>query len=191
MKSSEHISKLADSELLHLFRIDGDGSFIGELYRRYSHLVFGVCLKYLKNKEDARDALLSVFEKLITDLNRYEITEFQHWIYSVSKHHCLNKLRENGKYSSIEIDSQRIEDVIPNDYSGEFSAAQEKERMLINLESAIDDLSNEQKTCVTMFYLEKQSYRMIAEVTGMTLNEIKSHIQNGRRNLSLVLKEQS
>jgi len=148
-------------------------------------------LKYLKNKEDARDALLSVFEKLITDLNRYEITEFQHWIYSVSKHHCLNKLRENGKYSSIEIDSQRIEDVIPNDYSGEFSAAQEKERMLINLESAIDDLSNEQKTCVTMFYLEKQSYRMIAEVTGMTLNEIKSHIQNGRRNLSLVLKEQS
>lgn len=84
----------------------------------------------------------------------------------------------------------KLQDELPNEHSGELTAAQEKELMLTNLESAIHDLSNDQKTCVTLFYLEKMSYRQISERTRMTMNEIKSHIQNGRRNLALVLKEQ-
>ena len=191
MKPLEQISKLPDSEILRLYRESHDTAFVGELYKRYSHLVFGVCLKYLKNKEDARDALLSVFEKLITDLGKYEITGLQHWLYAVSKHHCLNKLKEKGRYNSVEIEDIKMHDELPNVHSGELSAAQEKELLLTNLESAIEELSIDQKTCVTMFYMKKMSYREISEQTRMTMNEIKSHIQNGRRNLALMLKEQS
>ncbi len=191
MKPIDNISLLSDSEILRLYRESLDTAYVGELYRRYSHLAFGVCLKYLKNKEDARDALLSVFEKLISDLGRYEINGFQHWLYAVSKHHCLNKLKEKGRFNSVEIEELKIQDELPNEHSGELTAAQEKELLLTNLESAIHDLNKEQKTCVTMFYLEKMSYRQISEHTRMTMNEIKSHIQNGRRNLALVLKEQS
>lgn len=187
MKPEGHISKLHDSELLRLYKAGEDRVYIAELYRRYSHLVFGTCLRYLKNSDDAKDALLSVFEKLITDLSKYEINDFQHWIYSVSKHYCFSKLREKDRSHF----SDMIEVDVPNDYSGEISQLEKREMLLNNLESAIEELNNDQKTCVTMFYLEKKSYRSISDLTGMSMNEIKSHIQNGRRNLALMLKEES
>jgi RNA polymerase sigma-70 factor (ECF subfamily) len=66
--------------------------------------------------------------------------------------------------------------------------AEEKEKQFVALENAIEELSAEQKKCVDLFYLKEKSYVEIAEITGFTLNEVKSYIQNGKRNLKIKLE---
>lgn len=63
------------------------------------------------------------------------------------------------------------------------------ERMLKDLEEAMQHLKKEQKTCIRMFYLQRKSYQSIAEETGFNLLQVKSYIQNGKRNLRLLLEK--
>jgi RNA polymerase sigma-70 factor (ECF subfamily) len=57
------------------------------------------------------------------------------------------------------------------------------------LEEAIQELSEEQKLCVNLFYLQKKSYQQITDRTGFTLMQVKSYIQNGKRNLKIILEK--
>jgi len=181
------ISHHTDIELLDKYRQDGNSVWLGELYNRYSHLVFGLCLKYLKDEETAKDAVLAVFEKLVTDLRSREVATFQHWLYAVSKNYCLMLLRNNGREAKRkvvyhnEISAHVLEE---NDI---LSHTQMRETGLLKLEAAINRLNEEQKECITLFYLKEKSYKEIVETTGYNIGEVKSHLQNGRRNLRLIL----
>lgn len=183
------ISHHTDIELLERYKRDGQSVWLGELYNRYSHLVFGLCLKYLKDEEMAKDAVLGIFEKLITDLKSREVATFQHWLYAVSKNHCLMILRTEGRDNKRkvvyhnEVSAHILED---NDI---LSHTQMREAGLLKLEAAITRLNEEQSRCITLFYLKEKSYREIVETTGYTIGEVKSHLQNGRRNLRLILEE--
>jgi len=183
------ISHHTDIELLDKYRLDGNSAWLGELYNRYSHLVFGLCLKYLKDEEAAKDAVLNIFEKLIAELKNREVATFQHWLYAVSKNHCLSILRNDGREHRRkvvyhhEVSSNVMEE---NDI---LSHAQMRETNLLRLEAAIRKLSDEQKECITLFYLNERSYKDIVETTGYTIGEVKSHLQNGRRNLRLILED--
>jgi RNA polymerase sigma-70 factor (ECF subfamily) len=139
-------------------------------------------MKYLKNEEEAKDSVQQIFLKVITELSKYKVDYFKSWIYMVARNHCLMKLRdknifvepsENQQLQSSETDKAEIED---------------KEKALTIMESAIEELNEEQKTCVTLFYLNKKSYQQIAESTGYNLMQVKSHIQNGKRNLKLIVE---
>ncbi len=181
------ISNLTDNELLEKYRQDGNSTWLGELYNRYSHLVFGLCIKYLKDEESARDAVLAIFEKLITELRSREVSTFQHWLYAVSKNHCLLVLRTEGREAKRKV-------VYHHEVSGHvveendiLSHTQMRETGLLRLEAAILRLNEEQKECITLFYLQERSYKDIVETTGYTIGEVKSHLQNGRRNLRLLL----
>jgi len=176
---------LSDEQLLSNYRSDGKSCWVGELYARYNHLVFGLCLKYLKNKDDARDATLSLFEKLLRDLRSHEVQQFQHWIYMVSKNHCLMILR--ARTSQHEKMNEYKRNGAHSETAEEMSYAEMKERGLTHLEEAINRLNSHQEKCVRLFYLEEKSYREIAEQTTYTINDVKSYIQNGRRNLKLLL----
>ncbi len=178
-----------DGELLQQFRKTADSQWLGKLFERYSLLVFGVCMKYLRNATDAQDATQHVFEKALGEVGKYEIPYFKSWIYSVAKNHCLMQLRSrSSKPGNTE--------EIPEDTIAELLTDQElkmkellMEEQSLQLKAALNALSLEQKTCVEMFYLEKLSYHEIETRTGFSFSQVKSHIQNGKRNLRIILEK--
>src|SRR6186713_416475 len=89
----KNIRHLDDQALLQLVRAN-DKQALGELFVRYSYLVMGLCLKYLKDKMEAEDELMCIFDKLPEKINRSEIANFRTWLYSVAKNECLMKLRK-------------------------------------------------------------------------------------------------
>jgi RNA polymerase sigma-70 factor (ECF subfamily) len=163
---------------------------VGELYTRYTHLVYGVCMKYLQNDNDAKDATMQIFEKLLKELKKHHITAFKPWLYMVVKNYCMMEFR---KASSQKVNTQKIvkeqQQNVETDVDAHLDEKAEKELMLNGLEKGLSALKPEQQQCVKLFYLEELSYKDIADKTGFSLNDVKSHIQNGKRNLKLFLTE--
>jgi RNA polymerase sigma-70 factor (ECF subfamily) len=168
-----------DQELLTLYRQTGDIRVLAELYQRYMDLLYGVCLKYLKQPEPAKDAVMAVFEELILKLKRHEVTHFRGWIYRVTRNHCLMQLRSAAHRRHAAADPelmQLIEDVHLN-------GVMEKEENLNRLSACLENLSAEQRVPVELFYLQDKCYKDIVQITGLEWNKVRSLIQNGRRNL--------
>lgn len=143
-------------------------------------------MKYLKNEEEAKDCVQAVFLKAITELHKYDIHYFKSWLYMVAKNHCLMKLREKQGKQAADIEQQQIVD--ESDPAAKYQHLQ-KDKQLELLGDCLNDLNNEQKQCVTLFYLEKKSYQEIATTTGYSAMQVKSYIQNGKRNLKLLLEK--
>ena len=179
-------STIPDQELLTRFYNDGDNKWLGLLLQRYTLLLFGVCMKYLKNEEEAKDAVQQVFEKSIKELGKYKVDYFKSWIYMVAKNHCLMQLRDKGKLPK-ELKEQML--TTPADDINHTEHWQ-KDQLLEQLRMAVSELIPEQRLCIEQFYLEKKSYTDIATGTGFTLMQVKSYIQNGKRNLKMVLLKQ-
>ena len=172
----------SDQDLLARFYESHDNSWLGILLERYTLLLLGVCMKYLKNEEDAKDSVQQVFLKVIAEMHKYKVEYFKSWLYMVARNHCLMKLRERqGKMPGV-LNEQTLvveEETVP------LQKHLDKDRMLDAMNAAIDTLSEEQKQCVTLFYLDKKSYQQIAETTGYSMMQVKSYIQNGKRNLKI------
>ena len=184
---SEKHPELQDEALLALFQDKGDLDVLGELYTRYMHLVLGVALKYLGNREDARDAVMQIFEKLITDLPDQEIRTFKSWLYVLTKNHCLMEIRSrksrDNKADDLKIEMKFMEsrdEVHPIDEDG-FS-------MEDALKACIEKLKEEQKQCIRLFYYEKLCYREISAKLALEEKKVKSLLQNGKRNLKICLE---
>lgn len=176
-------SELDDSSLLSKYKETGDKALIGVLFNRYTHLVFGVCMKYLKDEEESKDAVMMVFEKLITELKKQEITYFKTWLHSVTKNHCLMKLRSEKKHENFIEIKKNLPELMESSSYLHLNNISEKEEQLQKMEKGIELLNNEQKICIELFYLKEKCYKEITEITGYSLNDVKSYIQNGKRNL--------
>ena len=175
-----------DQDLLERFYASHDNQWLGILLQRYTLLLLGVCMKYLKNEEEAKDCVQQIFLKTITELHKYRVEYFKSWLYMVAKNHCLMKLRDRqGKYPT-ELKEQML---VTTEEESSKNVHIEKDRQLELMNSCLEELNKEQKQCVTLFYLEKRSYQEIAQNTGFTLMQVKSHIQNGKRNLKLLLEQ--
>jgi RNA polymerase sigma factor (sigma-70 family) len=173
-----------DKELLQHFYNDGNNEWLGILLQRYTMLLFGVCMKYLKNEEEAKDAVQQVFLKVINELHKYPVEYFKSWLYMVAKNHCLMKLRDKGKYTQ-EINEKIM--AAPHD-AADLESLKDKDKTLELMSLALLQLNKEQQVCVTLFYLEKKSYQQITDETGYSLMQVKSNIQNGKRNLKLQME---
>jgi RNA polymerase sigma factor (sigma-70 family) len=175
----------ADEQLLNSYQLNGDITILGKLYERHMPLVYGVCLKYLTDEELARDAVMNIFEELVTKTKQHEIKLFRSWLYVLSRNHCLMQLRAGKKMTTVGIDDfmEFVPNVHPDDNS--------KEERLQALEQCIEKLASAQQKSVRLFYLDEKCYKEIAEATGYTLNEVKSFIQNGKRNLKICLEKNS
>jgi RNA polymerase sigma-70 factor (ECF subfamily) len=143
-------------------------------------------MKYLKNEEEARDGVQQVFLKAITELHKYKVEYFKSWLYMVAKNHCLMKLRDKPGRMATEIKEQMA--VTPEE-DNSLQLHLEKDRQLELMSDCLQELNNDQKLCVTLFYLEKRSYQEIAGQTGYSLMQVKSYIQNGKRNLKILLEK--
>lgn len=181
MAKQQAHSNLSDDELLHSYRQTADNSWLGSLLQRYTLLLLGVAMKYLKDKEQAQDAVQQVFLKALTHLPQGDIQNFKGWLYILMRNHCLQQLRDKT-YLAAEETLQQLpagedarEALLLHDYT------------LEQMSEALEELAAEQKKCVSLFYLERRSYQSITEVTGFTFAQVKSHIQNGKRNLKILL----
>ncbi|MDB5283899.1 MAG: polymerase subunit sigma-24 [Bacteroidota bacterium] len=184
LPKTEAYNLLTDEELVQRYRNSHETAYIGELYQRYTHLVFGVCMKYLKDDAGAQDATMQVFEKLITELKKHHITAFKPWLHIVVKNHCMMLFRKDSTEGKRKRDLKLdMGDVVENPDVNHLQDEQDKEFMLTHLKDGIDELKEEQRICVELFYLKNSSYNEIAVITGFSINEVKSYIQNGKRNL--------
>jgi RNA polymerase sigma factor (sigma-70 family) len=171
-----------DNQLVENYRRTHDARYIGDLYRRYSHLIYGVCLKYLKNQADSEDAVMEIFEKLHLDLKKVEVEHIKSWLYTVARNHCLMKLRKAG------LDVEYPEELpAPPQYDADMEALEDKETLIQLLENSMTLLKPEQRLCIELFFLQDKSYKQIATETNLSLNDIKTHIQNGKLNLKKMM----
>ena len=173
---------ITDNELLKKYRSDLNKEWLGILLQRYTLLLLGVCMKYLKNEEEAKDAVQQIFLKALNELEKYQVDYPKSWLYKIACNYCLMKIRDSK--NTIELD-QQDEKMLITDSDRE--NMEEKEMNLNLLEEAIEELNPEQKSCITLFYHHKKSYQQISEITGYSLLQVKSNIQNGKRNLKLLL----
>lgn len=189
-KQNNSFSQLTDDDLIERYRHSHDVKYAGNLYLRYTHLVLGLGLKYFKNETAAEDAVMDVFEVVARELKKHKIDNFKSWLFTVTKNHCLQELRKNKsvvkKQDSLEY---FLNHSMENNEELHLMEQREKEALLVKLENALPKLKEEQQQCIRAFYLENKSYQNIADKFGMTTNDVKSNIQNGKRNLKIKLTE--
>ena len=177
---------IPDSELLERFYADHDNEWLGIILQRYTLLLLGVCMKYLKNEEEAKDSVQQIFLKVIQELQKYKVEYFKSWLYMVAKNHCLMKLRERQGRTTTEINDRLS--ATPQEESDRQALIQD-DQTIGYMEEALMELSPEQRQCVTLFYLQKKSYQEVSEHTGYSMLQVKSYIQNGKRNLKNLLEK--
>lgn len=180
MALHKNIDNLSDADLLQYYYNTHNNEYLGVLLQRYTLLLFGTCMKYLKNENLAKDAVQQVFEKVIHELPKYKVDYFKSWIYIITKNHCLMQLRQKpheafGNEIEVEQEEFRLNELL------------QKENLLQQLEASIPNLPQEQALCINAFYLQKKTYKQIEVETGFSPMQVKSAIQNGKRNLKLML----
>ena len=178
-------NELPDKELVTLYRTSLNMEVLAVLFQRYMDLLYGVCLKYLKQPETAKDAVMQIFEELVAKLPKHEVDNFKSWLYTLAKNYCLMQLRtpKNLKTTEFNPDSMQLEEEM------HLNGIQLKEENLQKLERCLETLSIEQKKSVELFYLQNKCYKEIAEETGIEWNKVRSFIQNGRRNLKICMEK--
>jgi RNA polymerase sigma-70 factor (ECF subfamily) len=181
----DSFAHIEDNQLLEKYYSDGNNDWLGILLQRYTLLLFGVCMKYLKNEEDARDSVQQIFLKAITEIKKYKIGYFKSWLYMVAKNYCLMKLRDRSGKVPVELTDKAL----AQKYEDDKTELLHKDKALTYVEEGLEHLNPEQKVCVTSFYLQKKSYEQIASQTGYTMMQVKSFIQNGKRNLKLFVEK--
>lgn len=170
---------LPDEDLVAQLKA-GDGSSLGILWDRYAQLLFGVGMKYMKDVERTKDVVVDLFAALPALLAQHEVQRFRPWVHAVMRNRCLMTLRKADPLV-------RMDDGLPEqDENGEETTLHEA--TLQQLETAIAELKNEQRTCIDLFYMQRKSYQQVADITGFPVEQVRSHLQNGRRNLRMMLE---
>lgn len=183
-----NISKWTDEELLTEFNKTGNADYFGELYNRYTPLIYGVCLKYLQDAEKAQDAVMQLFENLLPKISKYEIGVFRTWLHSVVKNHCLQILRKESREITVDFNVNLMES---DDILHLLSEEETDSERMEALKRCMEKLPEEQKISITSFFMEEMSYADIVEATGYTLSRVKSYIQNAKRNLKICIERQT
>lgn len=180
-------NNFSDHELMHQFKATGNNLYLGILLERYSLLLLGVCMKYLKNEEAAKDAVQQVYAKAIVELQKYNVEYVKSWLYTIARNHCLMELRNRHQTLPADVVANNI---IEEDPFLSRQMVTDKNLLMELTGEGLLQLPEPQQRCVTLFYLAKKSYQQISEATGYNLMQVKSHIQNGKRNIKLWVEKQ-
>ncbi len=189
-QKNRNTTKESDEELIRRYLATKDLELLGILYQRYIYLVYGVCLKYFKDREESKDAVMQIFEKLITEIEKHAVENFRPWLYVMTKHHCLRQLQKKtsaSKKIKQFYDEKIMESTI------ELSPLDETPEKDMNkaLAECIEKLKKEQKACIVLFYFKENCYREISLKLELPVNKVKSYIQNGKRNLKICLENKN
>lgn len=176
-----------DEDLLAKYKASGSLAHLGALYDRYLEQVYGVALRYLQDEALAEDAVMAIFETLVPKAMQHEVHEFRPWLYVLAKNHCLMQLRRDRKKNTLTLDAESVHLPAP---AHPLDAEEEAAATSAELQRCLDKLSAQQRQCVEWFYYEGRSYHEISGLCGEDAGRVRSHIQNGRRNLRICMGQQ-
>ena len=175
-----------DEELMRLYRNSGKTDYLGRLYDRYIPMVYGLCLKYLQNEDDAEDALMQLFEELITKVMKHDINTFRTWLYSVSRNYCMQVLRDKEHIIQVDFQSEFMES---EDFLNLLDGEDDNNERIQALQHCMEKLPEQQRRSIILFFNDRLSYAEIVDKTGFPLTKVKSYIQNGKRNLKICIEK--
>lgn len=187
IKNTAKANEQDDAALISQYKQTGDLKVLGALYNKYMHLVFGVCLNYLKDEEQSKDSVMQIFEELVKKLKVHEVQNFKSWLHVLTRNHCLMILRKSAKAPTISLDDSFVE----NTEFVHLDIDDTKEQQLSVMEKCMETLPDEQRMSVDLFYLQEKCYKEVADITGYDMNKVKSYIQNGKRNLKNCIEKNS
>ncbi|MCZ4224195.1 RNA polymerase sigma factor [Pedobacter rhodius] len=187
IKNTAGNNRQEDADLIAAYKNTGSLDTLGTLYNKYMHLVFGVCLNYFKDEELSKDAVMQIFEELVTKLKIYEVQNFKSWLHVLTRNHCLMELRKSAKQNNVSIDDTFVE----NSEFVHLDIDNTKETQLTIMEKCMETLTEEQRKSVDLFYLQEKCYKEVADMTGYDILKVKSYIQNGKRNLKICIEKNS
>lgn len=188
-RDNDSLSNKSDEDLIFLFKESGDKNIFAELFKKNVNAIYGTCLFYLQDKEEAKDAVMNIFEKLIPDLKSNNIRNFKAWLSFVVRNHCISQIRKKNT-SHHNIKSYYEFEYKETTYETELKLDKINDELLLQyMHDCLPELKERQKKCIELFYMQNYSYQQISEVTGFSVNEVKSNIQNGKRNLKLLIEE--
>jgi len=183
------LQDMSDELLIRKYQQTGERELFSVLYQRYTHLVFGACLKFLKNKEESRDMTMTIFEKILRKPPVDKILAFKSWLHKYVQNECFYHIRtrssRGASFRQFEEMETRNADVVENE--GAARLEETKTAPPMKLGAAIRKLPKAQKECIRLFYLKEKSYKQIAEQTGYTIPQVKSFLQNGKRKLKILM----
>ncbi len=174
-----------DKELVQQYKQSGDMAVLATLYQRYMDLLYGLCLKYFKDPEAAKDAVMQIFEELVVKLRKHEVDNFKSWLYTLGRNHCLMQLRTPKNLKTTEFKA----DIVQSEEETHLNGVMSREANLQLMEKCLETLPEEQKKTIQLFYLEGKCYNDISAATGIEWNKVRSFIQNGRRNLKICMEK--
>ena len=176
---------LDDASIIAEYKATGKKDLVGVLFEKYAHLIYGVCFHYLKDEDACSDAVMNIFEKLFSDLKKYEIQNFSSWLHSTARNYCFAYIKKQSIIVPLDEKSEADEQLYDNEALEDELIA----KHIHSLNEAIDAIKDDQRVCIKLFYLGNKSYEEISQTTGFTFKQVKSHIQNGKRNLKIYLTE--
>ena len=187
IKSTAGNQQQEDAQLIAEYKNTGELDGLGTLYNKYMHLVYGVCFNYFKDEEQSKDAVMQIFEELVTKLKIYEVQNFKSWLHVLTRNHCLMALRKSAKQNNVSLDETFVE----NREFVHLDMDNTKETQLTAMEKCMETLSEEQRKSVDLFYLQEKCYKEVSDITGYEVLKVKSYIQNGKRNLKICMEKNS
>ncbi len=191
---SSNLTTLSDEELINRFREEENSLYVGELFSRYAHMAFGVCMKYFKSEESSRDGVMHVYESLIEDLKKHDVNNFKGWFHMVVKNHCLMELRKKKSEGKRKEEFEKDEALfmeLEQQVHLLTETTVEKDLDLENLNDCLTQLKEEQRVCVELFFLQEKCYKEVSRSTNFDIKKVKSYIQNGKRNLKNCLENKN
>lgn len=188
LQKYHHINTLSDEALIEKYLSTKDLEWLGVLFQRYTHLVYGVCLKYYRNREESKDAVMQIFEKLVIEIVKHEVSNFRSWLYVMTKHYCFRQL-QNKASALKKLEKYSREEIMETDtFLSPLDEPEEKD-LGKALKECMNKLKKEQRHCVELFYYKEKCYQEISKEMAIPLNKVKSCIQNGKRNLKICLEK--
>jgi len=182
--------ELTDADLIARYQSARNEAYFEELFARYQDKVFPICFKLLRNKEESHDACMEIFEKVRKALPQNQVDKFNDWLYVVIKNHCYDQIRKRKMRLATGIDDEEIEKILwKNGHCERPYDEIDRQDQFREVEAALNRLDEQQRICVEHFYRQGESYKVIAEETGYTLKQVKSYLQNGLRNLRIMLNQ--
>jgi len=174
----------ADEQLIAAYQ-GGDQRAFDVLFKKHLHRILGICANTLDREEDCKDAAMDLYVVLRREIIRHEIHQFEGWLYTLVRNYCRKLIRERKQQQQMETLDGPWADFLQE--NNNLQQQQQDEELLHNLKKAIQELKPDQKECISLFYLDGHSYKEIANLTGLSLNKVKSNIQNGKRNIRIAL----
>jgi RNA polymerase sigma factor (sigma-70 family) len=177
----------SDEEIIQAYKSTGNTALVGQLFEKHVKTVYGACLFFFKDKSEAQDAVMQIFEKLMVELKKKDVANFKGWLSFVVRNHCINIIRANKTRFAYREGYYGFELEAPDEQEENYLAGISNEELLQKLPAFIGKLKPDQKACIELFFLQNKSYQEIADAKGYSLNEVKSYIQNGKRNLKQII----